>query len=202
MSSRYFYQIKPEVATLALHTQLEFEEINLIEIVDTARIKKTMQEFYRFFGESMLPLIINPINLPILNILTRLECRNLRDLRHEISERTNSLRNLTLYGNSANIKLSQENLERTLAVSVQICTNYYNQNLLPRMDEKMITNFWIEKMLSPSDFLGLSVFFYTKIFGDGFFGPLELSDNDFVLEVDQPSLRDAFDHYPLGEFLV
>ena len=197
LASRYFYQIEPNIATFALRVHLELEELSLFEKVEIARINKPLLEFNHFFTEVAKPLRIDPSDLPITNSLRITEKGNLKSLDDQIRQRKNSLKKLTSHEiDRSSIRLSQDNLDHTLAVSSQIVAAFYTEHLSHRMNVTMTTSFWISKSLIPEDFQGLTDYYYGHIFGDTFLEPLQITDNDFVYEVKQPKLRDIVENYP------
>lgn len=198
LSSNYYYQIEPEIAILALQVYLELEEINIIKMIDIKRIKKPIIDFDLFFYNIGQPLQIDNSNLPIKKELILQEIDNLKMLSESILLRRKKLDDLISHEiDRSTIKLTQESLDQTLTISYKIVNIFYNEHLVKRMNEDEITKFWIEKILNPSDFIGLTKYFYQKAFGGDFLKPLQKTDNDFIIEVKQPSLRDALEHYPL-----
>ena len=197
LASHHYYQIEPNIATFALKVHLELEEVSVIEEVDKTRIKKPLLDFNHFFTEVAKPLRIDPSSLPLSNSLILTEVLNLESLNHHIRQRRILLREFTSHEvDKSSIRLSQDSLDHTLAVSRQIVATFYTEHLSHRMNVTMTTSFWISKNLSPEDFEGLTEYYYRHIFGDTFLEPLQITDNDFVYEVKQPKLRDIVENYP------
>ena len=197
LASHHYYQIEPNIATFALKVHLELEEVSVIEEVDKTRIKKPLLDFNHFFTEVAKPLRIDPSSLPLSNSLILTEVLNLESLNHHIRQRRILLREFTSHEvDKSSIRLSQDSLDHTLAVSRQIVATFYTEHLSHRMNATMTTSFWISKNLSPEDFEGLTEYYYRHIFGDTFLEPLQITDNDFVYEVKQPKLRDIVENYP------
>ena len=130
LASRYYYKIEPNVATFALMVHLELEELSIIEEVDMSRIKKPMLEFNRFFVKVTEPLRIDPSYPPITKSLLLAEEWNPKNLSIQISQRRSLLKELISHEvDRSSIRLSQENLDHTLAFSCQIIATFYAEHL-------------------------------------------------------------------------
>ena len=147
------------------------------------------------------PLTINASMLPETFQLQEEEKRNLVTLDSVTGTRYQTLSAGSLKKGiicTYRIKLSTENLDDTLARSQEIVTRFYRERITQyiNINTSESMTYWKEKSLFEDDFKGLTAHYYRGIFHGEFLVPLEVTDDDFVVRVIQPSLDDIVTHFP------
>lgn len=199
MSNSYFYQVEPEVAIAALHTTLQLEELNFFVTAETAEVKKPLQDFNNFFKDLIAPLTIDASKLPETLQLQAEERTNLEVLRLATRTRYLELARGSLDKNVVSadrIKLTTENLEDTLMRSEEIVTSFYRERVSRYINPNESMKYWTEKSLFEDDFKGLTAHYYGTTFHGQFLVPLQVTDDDFMIRVIQPSLEDVVSNFP------
>jgi hypothetical protein len=198
LSSQYHYQVEPEIAIMAMQATLEMEELNLYTIHQKEKIDKPLIDFYGFFRNFMAPLVIDASFLPLTHALEAEKKRNHVLLREALDRREKNFSSVLYVPVSKRllIRLTEENLQKTLNYSEHIVASFYIDHLTGLMDEEKTAAYWDSKGLDENDFEGLTGYYYTKAFHSDFLVPLQRMDYDFAIKVTQPSWKDIVTYFP------
>jgi hypothetical protein len=81
------------------------------------------------------------------------------------------------------IRLIEEDLKIVLQQGTVMIETFYTENVMPKMTETEVKNFWFTKNLKDNDWLGLTSFLLSELFSPDFLTPLQELDATFSLKV-------------------
>jgi hypothetical protein len=87
------------------------------------------------------------------------------------------------------IRQTAADLEATLKMGEELVRSFYEQRLVPVLDEEGEAAFWRAENLKAGDFAGLAKVYFGRIFSADFMEPLEVTDEHLVIEVSDPSAK-------------
>jgi hypothetical protein len=128
--------VEPEIAILALQVTLEKEELGLYAIHQRAKIDKPPKDFYGFFRDFMAPLVIDASHIPVAPELEAEKKKNHRLLSEALARWEKKFEDASSipFEKRLLIRLSQENLEKTLEDSEHIVTSFFKDHLASWME--------------------------------------------------------------------
>jgi hypothetical protein len=146
----------------------------------------------------MAPLVIDASFLPLTHVLEAEKKWNHALLREALERREKKISSVLYVPVTKRllIRLTEENLQKTLNYSEDIVASFYRDHLTGLMNERKTTAYWDSKGLDENDFEGLTGYYYTKAFHSDFLVPLQRMDDDFVIKVTQPSWKDIVTYFP------
>ncbi len=186
LASEYLYQIRPELAVVALRAQLELMELQQYELVTKQQILKPRAFFEAVFtpfhlggGQNM---IRGDIEAGIKPAIDALEA--------ELAARRKVVNGVT-EADFRRVALTAADLLTVLKTAVPLVAGFYEKYLASRLTESEKAEFWADRRLVVGDFVGLTRVLFSTSFGDKFWIPLEKRDVNFRLEANIPDAAEA-----------
>lgn len=190
LSNEYYYLIDYDLALSLLEYELEKMEIDAYVIQKRNEISEPnnkLMEYYRqFLRYGLKPdPTLNPIN-KFYN--TKVILNNRLDnivgehrMRHKIQNKLN---------NVDKIKMTKNNLKIALKYGTELCKNFVEKKILPRLTPDEQNKFWNSINVIPNSWNDLCVHCYSKIFNKTITIPIEDWDpNGFHIEIKNENTR-------------
>jgi len=95
------------------------------------------------------------------------------------------------YGNN-NIRLTYDNLQRTIALAVPLVRDFMEQRYFKALYNEKRDSFWSSYQLEDNDYINLARKFLVEIFCDRFLIPLEKEDLEFSLDIKHIDTEEYF----------
>jgi hypothetical protein len=191
LSNDYFFQLKPEIALLALQVELEKAELMLLDRSARKTIRQPSKDFRDFFNELVGSLgTMDLEGNKTLNRLNAVESERIKAHRTVVDARRKALREASsIDADRRSIRQTAADLEATLKMGEELVRSFYEQRLVPVLDEEGEAAFWRAENLKAGDFAGLAKVYFGRIFSADFMEPLEVTDEHLVIEVSDPSAK-------------
>ena len=142
--------------------------------------KKFVQTFFGPFGASLVTG--NDSNCPADQLNTESKAL-LIQLEDKVKKRKELLSNKLPNQLRDRIRLKEEDLKILLHQGTLMVEKFYSEDVIKRMTETEVKNFWFTKGLKASDWLGLTSFLLSELFTPEFMIPLQEVDTTFALKV-------------------
>lgn len=152
----------------------------------TRQIQRPEEEYIAFARKHFGPFGMeanSDKNTPFKKIV--LETQMLvSQLSEKVARRRDLFENNKLSPNMRNIiRLSEMDLKLVLQQGTILVEKFYKQNVMPKMIESEVDNFWSTKSLKKEDWVGLTAYLYSDLFSPEFLIPLQEVDSTFALKV-------------------
>jgi len=95
------------------------------------------------------------------------------------------------YGNN-NIRLTYDNLQRTIALAVPLVRDFMEQRYFKALYKEKKDSFWSSYQLEDNDYINLARKLLVEIFNDRFLIPLEKEDLEFSLDIKHIDTEEYF----------
>jgi hypothetical protein len=193
MSSNYFYQIHPELAVMAFHAKLESLELNLIKEESLREARKPLNEFYKFFDDVVGPFGSVTLNKKLIGPIEELVADNTKEVLQVTDARKVALNKLLDMPRDRNlVKLSEQELLKTLKMAEQILRSFYADRIVSKLDDQEVLKFWRNYNITEGDYASLTSKLFAEVFAEDFLEPLEVTDESFVVDVFDQELSKYF----------
>lgn len=187
LSSNYFFQIKPEIAVLALQAQLESIELNLYGATTLEEIQKPLKEYKAFMSHLLSGLGVSIMGDNTASHLAKIAANQEKALEQLLTNRKHFLHRLQST-NLGMVRLEKEDLEKALELSEKLTKSFYEEKLLPSIDASLLDKFWASNDCAEGDYKGVATKLLSQVFSEQFLEPLEVTDETFVIHVEDEDL--------------
>jgi hypothetical protein len=191
LSMEYYQQISPELCVLMVQCELEREELSMYEVYQKSVIEEPLKNLQGYYNQ------FNTIGLEPTS--SNAHIKKFRDTRevltkklHNVIENHKKTWLVKTYNNqrcssTSRVKLSKDDLEVTLKMITQICTNFHN-SLKSRLHYD--NEYWKTKNINENDYSKLAIWYLQRVFNQSIMQPLEDTDSaGFKLKVSHINLK-------------
>ncbi|MBI2602343.1 MAG: hypothetical protein HYW48_04740 [Deltaproteobacteria bacterium] len=194
ISSNYFFQLRPEIALLALQAKLEAWELTHFGDATREAIEQPYTKYETFFSNLLAGIAsVDPGKNPTTKLLLDQQGARLKELEAQLAARHGALRKISQFPvDPTLIRQSEEDQLVTLNASERLVAAFYRERIVPYLSETKVAQFWNARNLLPHDFPGLTKALYKETFSPDFLIPLEESDEYLVIEVKDEAARLVF----------
>jgi len=191
LASHYYVQLKPELALLAIQSQLEREELRYYRDRAAREIGMPRAKAEEFLTHVFGPVLAGAAWGSALKApLERAENAQLGALHQAVRAREVLLSKASHPASPWEVRQSQADLVETLRVGSGLVQQFCTERLLPSMGPQQRADFWRRRKLRPEDWVGLTQELLSRSFSPAILQPLEETDQTFRLVVAHPALRD------------
>ncbi len=195
LSSNYFYQVRPEIAVMAIQAFLESKELNLLVTQSHEEIQKPLNDYENFFKTTLgafgkIDVSRNSTTL----VLSETETNLLKEVDKKVLSRSQLLAMLTnVHFERSRIKQNAEDLAKTLQYAEILVKSFFEEHLATHLSAEALQALWQEAGAMPGDYKELTHYLITEMFSEDFLVPLEKNDETFVIHVGDEHLASRLD---------
>ncbi len=200
LTSTYIFQIKPEIAILALQAYMENNELRAYAINARSEIEKPYNEFTKYLNDLFRTFGNIDLNYDgTVKFLGDLQSSQINELDRKTEERYATSSRLLKYPVERNmLGQTTEDLETTIRVGSLLVKAHYEEKVFPGMSEKEIKEFWTSLDAAPGDFVTLTRSLIGRTFSQSFLTPIQENDKTFRIVIEEESLRGVLENIKRG----
>jgi len=200
LASNYYFQIKPDLALLALQLHMEKKVLEQYTIFINSKINEPEKalsalqaQLLGFFATTLDPSHRIPVQLS----KQRWELEKL--VQDALQQRQQKLILQGIVPNNAHIRQTQSDLEQTLRRGTLLVQEYYPKKIFRWMSKSQVREHWFSKELVENDWNGLTQSLLQEVFYVDILQPLEEADKSFKLEVQHVNIHEFATMLEKGE---
>jgi len=201
ITAKYCFQIRSDIALLALTARLESEELNLFESLAIKEINEPLKRYTEYFSEfSDFGLTVSSTTsnnrVTTASNLHNLQQQQLRSLDRKVRKRRKRYQELSYIDMGVNeckylgwIKQSKHDLENTFELGAQLVASFCERLEEQYSADAVKEQIWYRADVVPGFYDLLAKKLLSDIFGKEFLSPLEETDETIVVPVEHESLQ-------------
>ena len=191
LSSQIFYQIKPELALVALAAQLEKEELDQYEAARLRELDVPVNAYVGFMRDVLGPLAAT-VAREYPHALGASNTTHRRNLSDAVGNRRQRLDELLEIPERQRIKLTRDDLQQTLTQALAMVKQAFQMRVWLQVTPDDRARLWSQRNLVEEDWLGLTKQLLARTFSEALLEPLQDSDATLKITVQHAALQRFF----------